>query len=335
MRALLLVNPTATTVSTRAQDVIARALSTELELDVAETRYRGHAMALARHGATGGYEVVVTLGGDGTVNEAVNGLLTCSPNASARPALGVIPGGNANVFARALGLPREPVEATGTLLESIRRGARRTVGLGRADGRYFTFCAGLGLDAEVIRAVEGLRAAGRKSSPSLYVQTAIRHFFGVTDRHNPALRLEMPGTEPLDRIFLGVVSNVTPWTYLGPHPVEPTPQASFDADLDFLGLRGMGTLATANQIRQFLTLDGKPARGHNAVTRHDLPELDLVASRPIAFQIDGDYLGERERVAFRAVAGALRVVAPRIIGRLRPRGADSVENTVGNTAWAI
>lgn len=310
MRALLLVNPTATIVSTRAQEVIARALSTELELDVAETRYRGHAMILARHAATEGYEAVVTLGGDGTVNEAVNGLLTCSPNAPSRTALGVIPGGNANVFARALGLPREPVEATGTLLESVHRGTARTIGLGRADDRYFTFCAGLGLDAEVIRAVEGLRASGHRSSPSLYVETAIRHFFAVTDRRNPALRLVTPGSEPLGHLFLGVISNATPWTYLGPHPVEPNPQASFDANLDFLGLRGVGTLATLNQIRQFLTPDGRPTRGRSAVTRHDLPELALAASRPIALQIDGDYIGERERVVFRAVPEALRVIAP-------------------------
>lgn len=310
VRALLLVNPTATTVSTRAQEVIARALSTEVELDVAETRYRGHAMALARHGATEGYDVVVTLGGDGTVNEAVNGILTCSRSLPARPALGVIPGGNANVFARALGLPRQPVEATAMLLQSVHQWTTRTIGLGRADGRYFTFCAGLGIDAEVIRAVEGQRASGRRSSPALYVSTAIRHFFGVTDRWNPALRVEAPGRQPLDRIFLGVVANATPWTYLGPHPVEPTPQASFDAGLDFLGLRGLGTLATFNQIRQFLTPDGRPTSGRSAVTRRDLSSLTIVASRPIAFQIDGDYIGERERVRFCAAPEALHVIAP-------------------------
>lgn len=308
VRALLLVNPAATTVSTRAQEVIARALTTELDLDVAETRYRGHAMALARHAVTQGYGLVVALGGDGTVNETVNGLLTCSPNVPARPALAVVPGGNANVFARALGSPREPVEATGALLETLRWGTTRTVNLGRADDRYFTFCAGMGIDAEVVRAVEGLRAAGRRSSPSLYVETALRHFFGVTDRRHPALRVYSPDGACVDHVFFGVVSNTTPWTYLGKHPVAPNPLASFDAGLDLLAMQGLGTLTTLNQVRQFLTAGGRPPRGRNTVTMHDWTEMTLAASRPIAFQIDGDYLGERERVTFRAIPRTLRVV---------------------------
>lgn len=308
MRALLLSNPKATTVSARAQEIIARALATELDLDVAETRYRGHAMALARHAVTRGYEIVIALGGDGTVNETVNGLLTCSPNAPANPALAVIPGGNANVFARALGLPREPVEAAGALLEGVRQRTTRMLGLGRADDRYFTFCAGLGLDAEVIRAVEGLRAAGRRSTPSLYVETALRHFFAVTDRRRPAIRVVSPGGDTLDRVFMGVVSNTTPWTYLGRYPVAPNPQAGFDTGLDLLALRGLGTISTANQIRQFLTENGRPSHGRNVVTMHDQVELTFTASRPMAFQIDGDYLGEREHVTFRQVPRALRVI---------------------------
>lgn len=308
MRALLLSNPKATTVSARAQEIIARALGTELDLDVAETRYRGHAMALARHAVTQRYEIVIALGGDGTVNETVNGLLTCSPNAPVQPALAVIPGGNANVFARALGLPREPVEATGALLEGVRQRTARLLGLGRADDRYFTFCAGLGLDAEVIRAVEGLRAAGRRSTPRLYVETALRHFFAVTDRRRPAMRVDSPSTDTLEHVFMGVVSNTTPWTYLGRYPVAPNPQASFDTGLDLLALRGLGTISTVNQIRQFLTEDGRPSHGRHAVTVHNLAELTLTAARPMAFQIDGDYLGEREQVTFREAPGALRVI---------------------------
>lgn len=308
MRALLLVNPTATTVSRRAQEVIARALATELDLDVAETRYRGHATSLARRAVTRGYEVAVALGGDGTVNETVNGLLTCSSRVSVHPALGVVPGGNANVFARALGLPGEPVEAAGMLLDALRHRSTRTVSLGRADDRYFTFCAGLGLDAEVIRAVEGLRASGHRCSPSLYVETALRHFFMVTNRRHPALRVQTPGKGSVEGVFVGIVSNATPWTYLGRHPVAPTPHASFDTGLDLLALQRLSTIPTLNQVRQFLTPDGRPPRGRHTVSLHDLDELVCVAARPVAFQMDGDYLGEREAVTFRAVPRALRVL---------------------------
>ncbi len=288
--------------------MIARALATELALDVAETAYRGHAVVLAQHAAAQDYELVIVLAGDGTVNEAVNGLMACSNDVPIRATLAVIPGGNANVFARALQLPREPVEATGALLEGVRRWSVRTIGLGKADARYFTFCAGLGFDAEVIRAVESLRASGRQSSQPLYVWTTIRNFFGVTDRRRPALSVERVPGEPLHHVFLGVVSNATPWTYIGRYPVAPNPRASFDAGLDLFALRSMRTLSALNQVRQFLTTNGEPPRGRHTITLRDLSELTLRASRPTAFQLDGDYLGERERVAFRAVPQALRVV---------------------------
>ena len=117
-------------------------------------------------------DLVVTLGGDGTVNEVVNGLLHDGPDEKV-PALGVVPGGSTNVFARALGLPRDAVEGTGALLDALDRDRARLVGLGRADGRYFTFCAGFGLDAEVVRKVERLRLRGRVSTPGLYMRTPV------------------------------------------------------------------------------------------------------------------------------------------------------------------
>lgn len=308
MRALLVANPKATTVSVRAQEVIGRALSSELALETVRTRHRGHATVLAQQAAHDEYDVVVALGGDGTVNEVVNGLLDCGATRADRPALAVVPGGDANVFARALGLPRDPVEATGALLCALRAGRTRAVGLGRADERYFTFCAGLGFDAEVIRAVEGLRAAGRRSSPALYMATALRHYFAVTDRRRPALRLVRTGRPPVERLFLGVISNTTPWTFLGKHPVDPSPQASFDAGLDVFALRSLGTLSMANQIRQMLARDRQGARGRHTVTLHDVAEFSMLCTRPTALQVDGDYVGEREYVHFRSVPNALRVV---------------------------
>ena len=186
MRALLVVNPKATATSSRTRDVLARALGSEAKLDVVETRARGHATSLARRALTDGIDVVVALGGDGTVNEVVNGLLADGPGPDV-PALGVVPGGSANVFARSLGLPDDPVDATAELITALHDGRRRSLGLGRADDRWFVFAAGVGLDAEVVERVERRRAKGRTATPGLYVRSALRQFFAGTDRRHPAV----------------------------------------------------------------------------------------------------------------------------------------------------
>src|SRR5215510_13230352 len=136
MRALLVVNPKATTTSERSRDVLVRALRSAVNLTVEYTTRRGHAAALARAAAESGVDVVVTLGGDGTVNEAVNGLMAAhsaldaisGPRANALPALAVVPGGSTNVFARALGLPRDWVDGTSVILEALREGRHRVIG---------------------------------------------------------------------------------------------------------------------------------------------------------------------------------------------------------------
>jgi Sphingosine kinase and enzymes related to eukaryotic diacylglycerol kinase len=313
MRALLLVNPTATTTTKRTRDVLIRALGAAVDLSVEETGYRGHAAALAGTAREKGFDVVAVLGGDGTINEAVNGLLAEDRTAPAdRPALMVIPGGSANVFARALGLPNNAVEATGVVLEALREGRRRMVGLGLAAGaegeRYFTFCAGVGYDAEVVRAVEALRGAGRRAGPVLYAATAVRHYF-LTDRRVPALRLERPGQRAEDGIFMAIVSNTAPWTYAGSLPLNPTPWAGFDTGLDLLALKRMGLPTMARVLPQVVRQRDTLLRGRHLVQAHDEEEFTLIAKRPIAFQIDGDYLGERERVTFRSVPNALPVIA--------------------------
>ena len=306
VRALLIVNPHATTTTKVRRDVIVHALASELDLEVVQTRYRGHASSVAAAAARDGYDLVLTLGGDGTVNEAVNGLLEAHPPPGA-PLLAALPGGNANVFARALGLPADPVDATGQILASLLDGRSRTVGLGLADGRYFCFNAGLGLDAEVVRVVEGLRARGQTLSAALYVWTAARQFLSVTNRREPALTLERDGTPAMDALFLGIVSNTSPWTYLGQRPVNASPKAGFDTGLDLFALRRLSTLGTLNALRQMLGRDGGPA-GRYVVDLHDQPALTFRASRPVAFQVDGEYMGEREHVILRSIPNALRVL---------------------------
>src|SRR3954471_23835481 len=119
MRALLVANPAATTTNRKERDVLVRALSSELKVDVAETEHRGHARELAPQAPAEGVDVVVPRGCDGTVNEAANGLLSTGPGPHV-PMLAVVPGGSTNVFSRALGRSRDPVEANGVILDSIR-----------------------------------------------------------------------------------------------------------------------------------------------------------------------------------------------------------------------
>ncbi|HEY3979451.1 MAG TPA: diacylglycerol kinase family protein [Streptosporangiaceae bacterium] len=344
MRALLIVNPHATSTTRLRRDVIARALASAVELEIVETRYRGHGTSLAADAASAGYGLVVTLGGDGTVNEAVNGLLS-TPRRPA-PALAALPGGSANVFARALGLSPDPVDATGQVLAGLAAGRSRSIGLGLAGDRYFTFNSGMGLDAEVVRAVEGRRAHGRSVSPALYMRMAGRQFWRLTDRRVPAMHLaspapdgppapERPGAGPegperpenrenpavpggagrLDvladgsPLFWCTVSNTAPWTYVGRRPVQTNPDASFDAGLDVFGLRSLSTARTLSTLRQMLSERRTgPPRGRGVITAHNLAVLTLTADRPVAFQIDGEYVGEREQVSFRSVPDALRVV---------------------------
>ncbi|MEO3797896.1 diacylglycerol kinase family protein [Nonomuraea sp. B10E15] len=318
MRAMLLVNPKATTTNARTRDVLIRALGAAVDLAVEETRYRGHAASLASTARAKGYDLVAVLGGDGTINETVNGLLNpvdgepaADDPSTGRPGLIVIPGGSANVFARALGLPNDPVESTGAVLEALREGRRRTVGLGQAlwegQSRYFTFCSGMGYDAEVVRAVEGLRGAGRKATPTRYVNTALRHYL-ATDKRHPAMTLTGPGIPATEGVFMAIISNTSPWTYVGTRPVTPTPWASFETGLDLLGLRRMSPIALAPVIRHILTESDVLPSGRHLVQLHDEPEFTLTAGRPVAFELDGDYLGERETVTFRSTPNALQVL---------------------------
>jgi len=307
MRALLVVNPKATAASAKLRDVLAHALASEIKLDVAETAARGHACELARQAAQDGLDVVVALGGDGTVNEVVNGLLAEGTGADL-PALAVVPAGGTNVFARALGMPNSPVEATSQLLDALRTGRRRTIGLGRADDRWFTFCAGLGIDAAAVRRMEQHRAKGRRSAPARYVRSAVREFYLGGAHRQRVITMRRAGAEPVG-LGLALVCNTTPWTYLGRRAVRACPDASFDLGLDVFGLRGLGTVSTLSQLRQMLLVKGRP-RGRQLVAVHDAPALTLTSSLPLPLplQVDGDDLGDRTHVELRAVPRALSVV---------------------------
>jgi diacylglycerol kinase family enzyme len=315
VRALLIVNPHATSTTQFRQDVIVRALSSAMELEVVETRYRGHATTLAADARKQDAELILTLGGDGTVNEAVNGILgpatadECAGVADHVPALAVLPGGNANVFARAVGLPADAVEATGQILHALAQGRYRSIGLGLAGSRYFTFNAGVGMDAEVVRAVEGGRALGKTASPRLYLRMTMRQYFQLTDRRHPVLTLERREQPPEGPVFVAIVTNTAPWTYLGRRPVNTTPSASFECGLDVFALRSLRTLSTLRTARQMLSSAARTPHGRSILTLHDQREITVSSARPVALQLDGEYVGEGENVRFLSVPNALRVIA--------------------------
>src|SRR3954470_7024922 len=319
MRALVVVNPAATATTPKGRDVLVGALASELKVDVAETRHRGHGRALGARAVADGVDVVVTLGGDGTVNEVVNGLLEHGP-APHLPTLAVVPGGSTNVFSRALGRPRNPVRATTEILDSLRADRTRLVSLGTAsasgtsggpewtDPRWFVFAAGLGFDADVIARVEAKRAQGRRSTGLLYVRETTRAFLLGRERRRPAMTVHPDGEPAVDELFLCLVSNVSPWTYLGARAINPSPDASFDAGLDIFALGGIGPLRMSRTFLQ--TISPRPnARGRGVHRWHDLPELAVSAAHPLRWQLDGDHLGTASGLRVCSVPSALRVVA--------------------------
>ncbi len=340
MRALVVVNPAATTTTPKTRDVLLGALANELKVDVAHTERRGHGRDLGLRAVADGMDLVVVLGGDGTVNEVVNGLLHTGP-APHLPMLAVVPGGSTNVFSRALGRARDPIEATGEILESLRAGRTRLVSLGTAsasgtstapltdprpreaareaaedaaehpgwtDRRWFAFTAGMGFDADVIARVEAHRARGRRSTGALYVRQATSAFLLGRERRRPAMTLEVDGCPPVGGLFLCLVSNVSPWTYLGARPVVPSPEASFDKDLDVFAMGRTGTVAMLRTLRK--ALSARPdARGRAVHRWHDVSELTLTAERPQGWQVDGDHLGTATGLRLTSVPAALRVVS--------------------------
>jgi diacylglycerol kinase family enzyme len=324
-RGLLIMNPKATTSSEGTLEVLVGALSSELDLRYEHTRYRGHAADLAEQAAADGVDVVIAFGGDGTVNEAVTGLMAHGEGPQDRPGLAIVPGGSTNVFARALGLPNHAVEATGALLRLLRRGAAagtpagpeqtRLVSLGaarpddEAEERYFTFAASLGFDAAVVGEVERLRAKGRKSTHALYIRSAVREYSWRVDKRNPPITAKTADGSVLPELFMASLANTSPWTYLGQRPIIATPEAGFETDLDLFGLTSFATVPFWQTIGRLIVGSPKLANSRGTIVRHDLPELTLIAQRPVPFQVDGEYLGPRERVTFRSVPAALRVFA--------------------------
>lgn len=324
MRGILIVNEHATSMTEAITDLAVRSLAGLVDLEVVPTRYRGHARELA---AATRWDLILVLGGDGSINEVVNGVMSragpgggpgaedasgpdgAGPDEAGSPLIGVIPGGGANVFARALGMPADAAAAIRRLQEVIKAGSYRTIGLGLAGDRYFTFSAGLGMDAEVVREVDRLRAAGRRESAHLFLRTMMRQYYRGTDRTRPALTLERAGQPPLSGLFLVIITNRSPWTYFRGRPLLPVPHPDFSSGLDVLALCRIRLATIFSAVGQMLYVKSRPPRGRDLISVLGSDSLTVRSARPIALQVDGEYLGETELVEFRFVPRALRVVA--------------------------
>ena len=306
MRGLLVVNPKATTTNDRVQEVIIHALSAVVELDVASTDHRGHAQELGEGALRDGLDVVVTLGGDGTINEVVNGILADGPGEQV-PALATVPGGSGNVLARSIGLPRDPVEATGVLIAGLADERFRTISAGIANGRWFTMNVGMGLDAEIIASMEEARGRGKRASPTRYFMTTLREYFAGTDRKDPAITIQRPGEDDIDHVFLAIVQNAAPWTFFGGLPVNPNPEASFDRNLDIFAIRDLRVIPSLRWTRRLL-MGSNAGSANGLYVGRDLADLRVVADRPTAVQLDGEALGDMTELQIRSIPRALRIV---------------------------
>ena len=315
MRGILIVNPHATSMSGTVCDLVVRSLAGLVDVRVERTEYRGHARELA---AAASGELVIVLGGDGSINEVVNGVMSQHSSGpggadgaagSEPPLIAVIPGGGGNVFAQAMGLPADAAAAIRRVREVIAAQSYRTIGLGLAGDRYFTFTAGLGMDAEVVREVDLLRESGRRESPSLFLRTMVRHYYRGLDRRRPALTLERDGQPPATDLFLTIITNRSPWTYFRSRPVLPVPQPDFNSGLDVLAMRKVRLSTIFYLVSQMMWVRHRPPRARDVISVHGVDSLTVRSARPIAFQVDGEYLGEIETIKFQFVPHALRVAA--------------------------
>jgi diacylglycerol kinase family enzyme len=315
MRAVLIVNPTATSTTPAGRDLLAHALKSRLALTVEHTSHRGHAAELAQSAIADGIDLVVVHGGDGTVSSVVNGLLG-RPGSTPRgpvPAVAVVPGGSANVLARSLGISKDPVAATNQLIQLLddysRHQTWRRISLIDCGDQYAVINAGMGVDAQVVAAVEAQRDKGVKVNALRYWRVAIP--IVVAGSRRPAtLTVELPGHDPISGVNFTWVSNTTPWTYSNSRPMVTNPGCSFETGLGVFAVNTMKAVPILRLLRQILVKRPNPQSKH-LVRDDDVDWLRITSpGAPIASQFDGEYLGLRESMTFRAVRDALPVVAP-------------------------
>lgn len=304
LRLLLIVNSFASSVTARNTVAVHRKLAAHHDVQVVETNRRGHAIRFAEDAARRGLDVVVSFGGDGTLNEVATGVATSDT------ALAVLPGGSTNVFARTIGLPNDALEATDVVVSALDRGDITPIGLGRANDRYFTFHTGMGFDAAVVRRVEQRAALKRYAGHPLFVVASLRTWATGFDRARGHFDVRFDQGPDVTGSFFTIVMNTNPYTFLGQRPLDLVPSTDLANGLSVVSF----TTMNATHILRSL---GSALRGGGVTPQ---PWLDIrtgvhhvvtESGRSYPYQLDGDYLGEIQRVEFHWVPDALRLVRPR------------------------
>ena len=304
MRILLIVNETATAVTARRRVLVQRVLGADHKLEVEETSRRGHATRIARGAALDGVEVVVVLGGDGTLSEAADGL------AGTTTALAPLPGGSTNVFARSIGVAYDPVQAAERLVVSLARVNFRRIGLGVADGRRFLFHAGLGLDAAVIAQVERRSFLKRYGTHPLFVATTVDTWLRHYDHRRPRFRVELGDGELIGDSAFTIISNQRPWAYLGRRPLMIAPAAGLDVPLTVTLFRSLDLSMLLGGAASALNGGQRLMHHPKVAQRTDVRSITVTGFGPFPWQVDGDYLGDIEHLTISWAPDALTIVMP-------------------------
>ncbi len=281
-----------------------RELGRRHRLEVAETTRRGHATRLARAAARDGVDVVVVAAGDGTLNEAADGLVGTST------ALSPLPGGSTNVFARTIGFRNSLDPAIEQLLTAIDAESFRRVGVGAGNGRHFLFHLGLGFDAEVIEQTERHHRLKRRIAHPMFAVAALTTFFRGFDRTRAPFRVELPDGSGEDGFF-AIVSNTAPYAFFGRRPLRVTDAAGFDRSLALTMFRRLEAAGLLRNALSAMTRGKKVQKHKDLLQLADLDRMTFVANHgPFPWQVDGDYLGEVERLEITYEPDALTLVIP-------------------------
>ncbi len=311
MRALLVANTFATTTDDTIQAQVVKELTKHLDLTVVNTSARNDAIDIAKTAQQQGFELVIGLGGDGTVNEIANGLLLDGPNSDG-PLLAAIPGGNGNVFARNMGLSENPLDATAQILSALDSKQFKSIGVGKIAtnniSRWFLFNAGIGLDAAVLAEMESRRAEGKLVSDASYAALALKELFAKTDRKHASLSLVASNGEIFRDAHFALIVNLAPWAYLGSKPLNPLPLASHDTALDVYAPTSLSMRAILRLVRRAMA--GKSAESEKyAIALIDQSRVHIQAERPMWIQVDGDVVTQSTELTATHVPNALRVLA--------------------------
>ncbi len=305
MRILLVVNSFATSVTPRNTVQVHQYLARHHDVQVVETSERGHATRFAVDAAARGLDAVIAFGGDGTLNEVATGL------AGSAVALGVLPGGSTNVFARSLGMANDPLVAVTQLSAGLAGGLVAPIGLGEANGRFFTFHAGIGYDAEVVRQVERTFSFKRLVGQPLFVYSALKSWFVDYDRKFPHFTVEIDSRK-IPNGFFAVVLNTNPYTYVGKRAVELSRAASLEKPLVAVVFRRLSTPLMVSTIVSALRKGGVAARrGVEVIENVSQVTFDFPA--PFGYQLDGDYIDETTTLTIRHRPESLRLIKPMLV----------------------